>query len=126
MDSVLKLFPKSNPWVLNSSQYLDVARTLEGYATVVFPHCGCDARRNGHVIVSISLNSLLLQACSTQGEKEVSEKSFIIQQILSYCSQYLSSVYIFCDVYAVLKVGAAKIAKKKKKKKSRRRERFKH
>lgn len=52
-------------------QFLDVARTLEGYGTVVFPHCACDARKSGHVIVSISLNSFRLQACSDQGDKEV-------------------------------------------------------
>ena len=58
--------------LLFSSQYLDVSRTLEGYGTVVFPHCACDARRSGHVIASVSLSNFRLQACSTEGDKEVS------------------------------------------------------
>lgn len=58
--------------LLSSPQYLDVARTLEGYGTVVFPHCACDARRSGHIIASISLSNFRLQACSTEGDKEVS------------------------------------------------------
>lgn len=58
--------------LLYSPQYLDVARTLEGYGTVVFPHCACDARRNGHVIASVSLSNFRLQACSKEGDKQVS------------------------------------------------------
>ena len=69
-------------------QLLDVARTLEGYGTYVFPHCACDARKSGHVIVSISLNSFRLQACSDQGDKEVRSAPLVhvrIQQAhLSY------------------------------------------
>ena len=38
----------------------------------MFPHCACDARRSGHVIASISLSNFRLQACSTEGDKEVS------------------------------------------------------
>lgn len=65
-------------------QFLDVARTLEGYETVVFPHCACDARKSGHVIVSISLNSFRLQACSDQGDKEVSFTQSKIYLATSY------------------------------------------
>ena len=57
-------------------QYLDVARALEGYGTEVFPHCACDARKSGHVIVSISIESFRLQACSDQGERQVNTSCF--------------------------------------------------
>ena len=59
-------------------QYLDVARTLEGYGTEVFPHCACDARKSGHVIVSISIESFRLQACSDQGERQVNTPCFYL------------------------------------------------
>ena len=53
-------------------QYLDVARALEGYGVVTFPHCECDARRNGHVITSVKMKHFRLQACSNDGDIEVS------------------------------------------------------
>ena len=52
-------------------QFLDLARSLPGYSTIVFPHCECDARKVGHVKVSLTLQQLVLQACSTDGEDEV-------------------------------------------------------
>ncbi|RMX55202.1 hypothetical protein pdam_00014060 [Pocillopora damicornis] len=78
-------------------EYLDVARTLDGYATVVFPHCGCDARRTGHVIVSIGLNCFQLQACSSEGEKEEQEHTFNWEELtqweadreaMAFCFEY--------------------------------------
>jgi len=73
---------KSKPtFIIFSLQFLDIARTLEGYGTVVFPHCACDARKSGHVIVSISLSSFRLQACSDQGDREVSIAAFNILPI---------------------------------------------
>lgn len=33
-----------------ASEYLTLARTLPGYGDVVFPHCACDSRKEGHVI----------------------------------------------------------------------------
>ncbi|EDO47744.1 predicted protein, partial [Nematostella vectensis] len=52
-------------------EYLDVARTLDHYNTVVFPHCPCDARRNGHVITTICLKSFQMKACTEDGVLEV-------------------------------------------------------
>lgn len=34
-------------------EYLSLARTLPGYGDVVFPHCGCDSRKEGHVIPAV-------------------------------------------------------------------------
>lgn len=36
-----------------ASEYLTLARTLPGYGDVVFPHCACDSRKEGHVIPAI-------------------------------------------------------------------------
>ena len=58
--------------LLSVFQYLDVARSLEGYGTVTFPHCSCDARKNGHVVVTISLKNFRLQACTEEGDLQVS------------------------------------------------------
>lgn len=77
--------PKVNPTHIFALQFLDVARTLEGYGTVVFPHCACDARRHGHVIVSISLKSFRLRACSDQGDTEVSCAGLL------FCNQFVMS-----------------------------------
>lgn len=49
-----------------------MCRTLEGYCEIIFPHCQCDARKEGHVIMSVSLRHLSLLACSTDGVSEVS------------------------------------------------------
>ncbi|XP_074615004.1 sorting nexin-27-like isoform X3 [Acropora palmata] len=78
-------------------EYLDVARTLEGYGTEVFPHCACDARKSGHVIVSISIESFRLQACSDQGERQDQEHTFnweelsqweADQEAMAFCFEY--------------------------------------
>lgn len=36
-----------------ANEYLSLARTLPGYGDVVFPHCGCDSRKEGHVIPAV-------------------------------------------------------------------------
>lgn len=36
-----------------ASEYLALARTLSGYGDVVFPHCACDSRKEGHVIPAV-------------------------------------------------------------------------
>ncbi|XP_048583732.1 sorting nexin-27 [Nematostella vectensis] len=62
-------------------EYLDVARTLDHYNTVVFPHCPCDARRNGHVITTICLKSFQMKACTEDGVLEEQEHSLDWDQI---------------------------------------------
>ena len=44
---------------------------FEGYNTLSFPHCPCDARKNGHVIVKLNDQCLALQACDQKGKVEV-------------------------------------------------------
>ena len=55
-----------------SLQYLDLARSLPDYNILEFPHCPCDARKAGHVVVAIGLKHLRLTACTTGGVTEVS------------------------------------------------------
>lgn len=51
-------------------EYLKLARELPGYGEVVFPHCACDSRKEGHVIVSVGSVEIKLQACREDGTPE--------------------------------------------------------
>ena len=51
-------------------EYLACVRQMDGYGSIVFPHCASDARREGHVIPIISFDALRLQACGEDGETE--------------------------------------------------------
>ena len=53
------------------SQFVELAQTLPGYSTVQFPHCKCDARKNGHIIMTVSADALKLKACTEDGQPEV-------------------------------------------------------
>jgi sorting nexin-27 len=76
-------------------EFLDLARSLPGYSTIVFPHCECDARKVGHVKVSLTLQQLVLQACSTDGEDELQSPSFSWDQITSYEADLEESAFTF-------------------------------
>lgn len=52
-------------------QYVKVARGLEGYGEVSFPHCPCDSRKDGHVIAIIAREAFKLKACKNDGTPEV-------------------------------------------------------
>jgi sorting nexin-27 len=58
------------------SQYLRLARELTGYGEVVFPHCSCDSRKEGHVVASVGAASFKLQACREDGALEVKGTHF--------------------------------------------------
>ena len=53
-------------------QYVELARTLDGYNEISFPHCECDSRKQGHVIAIVGPVCFKLQACKTDGSLEVS------------------------------------------------------
>ncbi|XP_044762550.1 sorting nexin-27 [Coccinella septempunctata] len=53
-----------------ASEYLKLARELPGYGDVVFPHCACDSRKDGHVVVAIGANGIKLHACKEDGSLE--------------------------------------------------------
>ena len=52
-------------------QYLNSVRQMEGYGSVVFPHCACDSRKEGRVIPIVSFEGFKLQACKEDGTEEV-------------------------------------------------------
>ena len=52
-------------------QYFELVRSLESYNSVVFPHCTCDARKDGHIRIIVSLSELKLQACDVDGKSQV-------------------------------------------------------
>lgn len=52
-------------------EYLTMARTLPGYGEVVFPHCACDSRKYGRVILSVGESGVKLHACTEDGVLQV-------------------------------------------------------
>lgn len=59
-------------------QYLRLARTLDGYGEISFPHCACDSRKDGHVIVTVGFQNLKLQACKDDGNVEVKKSRLLV------------------------------------------------
>ena len=55
-----------------SLQFLDVVRNFDGYGAIQFPHCSCDARKDGPIKLSISLKHLRLKAVDQDGMPLVS------------------------------------------------------
>ncbi|KAJ8965069.1 hypothetical protein NQ314_004470 [Rhamnusium bicolor] len=53
-----------------AAEYLKLARELPGYGEVVFPHCACDSRKDGHVVLSIGASGIKLHACREDGTPE--------------------------------------------------------
>ena len=51
-------------------EYLALARSLDGYSEISFPHCNCDARKEGHVVASVGKINFKLQACKEDGTLE--------------------------------------------------------
>ncbi|XP_066994480.2 sorting nexin-27 isoform X2 [Anabrus simplex] len=79
------------------NEYLRLARELSGYGEVVFPHCSCDSRKEGHVIASVGSQSFKLQACREDGalESQVVEFSWptikeweVDDESMAFCFQY--------------------------------------
>lgn len=52
------------------SEYLSLVRLLDGYGEISFPHCACDARKEGHVVATVGLTNFKLQACKDDGTME--------------------------------------------------------
>ena len=76
-------------------QYLDLVRSLPDYSSVMFPHCKCDARKVGHVIVSIGLSHLKLKACTTEGELESQEHIFTWDMVSNYEADLEEQAFTF-------------------------------
>lgn len=56
--------------VAKKVEYLKLARSLEGYGELTFPHCPSDARKEGHVVVTVAYGCFKLQACKEDGTLE--------------------------------------------------------
>lgn len=48
-----------------------MARKLDGYGEITFPHCASDARKEGHIMCIVGYDSFKLQACHEDGAIEV-------------------------------------------------------
>ncbi|XP_020806913.1 sorting nexin-27 [Drosophila serrata] len=77
--------------------YLALARTLPGYGDVVFPHCSCDSRKEGHVVPAVGMKSFRLHACREDGSLEAQmveltwdsiTRSESDEESMSFCFQY--------------------------------------
>ena len=79
----------------HTHQYLDLVRSFPDYNSVNFPHCKCDARKVGHVIVTICLSSLKLKACSVEGELESQEHTFTWDMISNYEADLEEQAFTF-------------------------------
>lgn len=52
-------------------EYLKEVTCSDNYGEIVFPHCSCDSRKDGHVIARVSFTAFRLQACKEDGTVEV-------------------------------------------------------
>ncbi|XP_016981193.1 sorting nexin-27 isoform X1 [Drosophila rhopaloa] len=80
-----------------AGDYLALARTLPGYGDVVFPHCSCDSRKEGHVVPAVGMKSFRLHACREDGSLEAQmveltwdsiTRSESDEESMSFCFQY--------------------------------------
>ncbi|XP_039257055.2 sorting nexin-27-like [Styela clava] len=62
----LKMLASQN----KTSDYMEMVSQANDYNHVTFPHCPCDSRKKGHVIVVASYETFKLYACSEEGELE--------------------------------------------------------
>ncbi|KAK7571089.1 hypothetical protein V9T40_014693 [Parthenolecanium corni] len=66
------------------NEYLTMARSLPGYGEVVFPHCACDSRKYGRVIISVGASNLKLNACTEDGVLQNQTVEFAWSNIKSW------------------------------------------
>ncbi len=65
------------------SELLGAVRQCEGHASVLFPHCASDARKEGHVIPVVAFDSFKLRACTEDGRPGTTHvESFTINTLL--------------------------------------------
>lgn len=76
-DLDLNFFKENNRYI----EYLKNVYKFNGYGLTIFPHCPCDSRKQGHIILIISSECLKLQACSREGESETQVIEFDFQDV---------------------------------------------
>jgi sorting nexin-27 len=78
-------------------QYLQLAQELSGYGDIVFPHCPCDSRKEGHVVAAVGLAAFKLHATKEDGTLESQVVEFqwntitrweIDDEGMAFCFQY--------------------------------------
>ncbi|XP_064475115.1 sorting nexin-27-like [Ornithodoros turicata] len=79
-------------------EYLALARTLEGYGELSLPHCSCDARKEGHVIPTVGLSGLRLQACREDGAPEAQAIDFPWKSLSEWEIDEEGMAFAFCYV----------------------------
>lgn len=77
---------KRTQHISTQREFLEVVQSCPGYNTVSFPHCACDSRKDGHVILSISFQKISIQACLLTGEKQDQIKNFTWATVSDYGS----------------------------------------
>lgn len=78
-----------------AEEYLALARILPGYADLVFPHCACDSRKEGHVVPAVGINSFRLHACREDGTLEAQTVELKWETIDRYESDEESMAFCF-------------------------------
>lgn len=78
-------------------QYLKLARELSGYGDIVFPHCACDSRKEGHVVPAVGAPAFKLHAAKEDGTLESQVVEFqwntitrweVDEEGMAFCFQY--------------------------------------
>ncbi|KMQ97925.1 sorting nexin-27 [Lasius niger] len=78
-------------------EYLKLARELSGYGDIVFPHCACDSRKEGHVIPAVGTAAFKLHAAKEDGTLESQVVEFqwstiarweVDEDGMAFCFQY--------------------------------------
>ncbi|XP_071964233.1 sorting nexin-27-like [Antedon mediterranea] len=76
-------------------QYLKVVRQCKGYGDLAFPHCPCDARKSGHVVPIINLETFRLQACTEEGVIEEQVPTFKWDEIKQFENDEEGMAFLF-------------------------------
>ncbi|KAL0131985.1 hypothetical protein PUN28_000035 [Cardiocondyla obscurior] len=78
-------------------EYLKLARELSGYGDIVFPHCACDSRKEGHVVPAVGMAAFKLHAAKEDGTLESQVVEFqwstitrweVDEDGMAFCFQY--------------------------------------
>ena len=76
-------------------EFLKVIQSCPGYNMVSFPHCACDSRKDGHVILSLSQEKISIQACTSTGERQEQIKNFSWANVNDFGSNPVEDIFHF-------------------------------
>lgn len=76
-------------------EFLKVIQSCPGYNTVSFPHCPCDSRKDGHVILSLSKQKISIQACTILGDKQEQIKKFLWTNVSDFGIDATDQIFHF-------------------------------